>query len=46
VLLCSSPARYHLYRWLEPALPKLTVLAPAEIAPGIPVRAMGMVRQR
>jgi flagellar biosynthesis protein FlhA len=46
VLLCASPARYHLRRWLEPALPKLTVLAPAEIAPGIPVRAMGMVRQR
>ncbi|HEY1808291.1 MAG TPA: flagellar biosynthesis protein FlhA [Acidobacteriaceae bacterium] len=46
VLLCASPARYHLYRWLEPALPKLTVLAPAEITPGIPVRALGMVRQR
>ncbi|MGA8161742.1 MAG: flagellar biosynthesis protein FlhA [Acidobacteriaceae bacterium] len=46
VLLCASPARYHLWRWLEPALPKLTVLAPAEITPGIPVRAVGMVRQR
>jgi flagellar biosynthesis protein FlhA len=46
VLLCGSPARYHLWRWLEPALPRLTVLAPAEIAPGIPVRAVGMVRQR
>src|ERR1700691_972472 len=28
VLLCGSPARYHLRRWLEPALPRLTVLAP------------------
>jgi flagellar biosynthesis protein FlhA len=46
VLLCASPARYHLWRWLEPALPKLTVLAPAEIAPGVPVRAVGLVRQR
>jgi flagellar biosynthesis protein FlhA len=46
VLLCTSPARYHLWRWLEPALPRLTVLAPAEIAPGIPVRALGIVRQR
>jgi flagellar biosynthesis protein FlhA len=46
VLLCASPARYHLWRWLEPALPKLTVLAPAEIAAGIAVRAVGVVRQR
>ena len=46
VLLCASPARYVLWRWLEPVLPRLTVLAPAEIAPGIPVRAMGMIRQR
>jgi len=46
VLLCASPARYALWRWLEPVLPRLTVLAPAEIAPGIPVRAVGTVRQR
>ncbi|HEX4037150.1 MAG TPA: flagellar biosynthesis protein FlhA [Acidobacteriaceae bacterium] len=44
VLLCSSPARYHLKRWLEPAVPRLTVLAPAEIPAEIPVRAVGMVR--
>jgi flagellar biosynthesis protein FlhA len=44
VLLCASPARYHLKRWLEPAVPRLTVLAPAEISPEIPVRAVGMVR--
>ncbi len=45
VLLCSSPARYHLRRWLEPALPRLTVIAPAEIPPEIQVRAVGIVRQ-
>ena len=44
VLLCSSPARYHLKRWLEPAVPRLTVLAPAEIPAETPVRAVGMVR--
>lgn len=44
VLLCASPARYHVKRWLEPVLPRLTVLAPAEIPPEIAVRAVGMVR--
>jgi flagellar biosynthesis protein FlhA len=41
VLLCPSPARYHLRRWLEPFLPKVTVLAPAEIPPEIRVRSIG-----
>ncbi len=45
VLLCGSPARYHLRRWLEPALPRLTVIAPVEIPPEVPVRAVGIVRQ-
>jgi len=45
VLLCGSPARYHLRRWLEPALPGLSVIAPVEIPPGVPVRAIGFVRQ-
>jgi flagellar biosynthesis protein FlhA len=45
VLLCCSPARYHLKRWLEPALPRLTVIAPAEIPPEVQVRAVGIVRQ-
>ncbi|MGB7135201.1 MAG: flagellar biosynthesis protein FlhA [Acidobacteriaceae bacterium] len=44
VLLCVSPARYHVKRWLESALPRLTVLAPAEIPPETAVRAVGMVR--
>jgi flagellar biosynthesis protein FlhA len=45
VLLCPSPARYHLKRWLEPVLPRLTVIAPAEVSPEIAVRAVGVVRQ-
>ena len=45
VLLCPSPARYHVKRWLEPVLPRLTVVAPAEIPPGVAVRAAGVVRQ-
>ncbi len=43
VLLCPSPARYHVRRWLEPFLPKVTVLAPAEIPPEIRVRSVGTV---
>jgi flagellar biosynthesis protein FlhA len=43
VLLCPSPARYHMRRWLEPFLPKLTVLAPAEIPPDIRVRSIGNI---
>ncbi len=43
VLLCPSPARYHVRRWLEPYLPKVTVLAPIEIPPEIRVRSIGTV---
>jgi flagellar biosynthesis protein FlhA len=43
VLLCPSPARYHVKRWLEPFLPKVTVLAPGEIPPEIRVRSIGTV---
>ncbi|MHB1023752.1 MAG: flagellar biosynthesis protein FlhA [Acidobacteriaceae bacterium] len=41
VLLCPSPARYHLRRWLEPFAPRITVLAPAEIPPEVRVRSTG-----
>ena len=41
VLLCPSPARYHIRRWLEPFVPKITVLAPVEIPPEIRVRSVG-----
>jgi flagellar biosynthesis protein FlhA len=43
VLLCPSPARYHLRRWLEPFLPKVTVLAPREIPADVRVRSVGIV---
>jgi flagellar biosynthesis protein FlhA len=43
VLLCPSPARYHVRRWLEPFVPKITVLAPIEIPPNIRVRSIGTV---
>jgi flagellar biosynthesis protein FlhA len=43
VLLCPSPARYHVRRWLEPFVPKVTVLAPGEIPPEVRVRSVGTV---
>jgi flagellar biosynthesis protein FlhA len=44
VLLCQSPARYHLRRWLEPVLPRITVIAPSEVPPEVRLRSMGVVR--
>ena len=44
VLLCSSPARFYLRRWLEPVMPRITVLAPAEIPADVRVRSLGMIR--
>ncbi len=44
VLLCPSPARYHLRRWLEPLIPRITVLSPAEISPETRLRSVGTVR--
>jgi flagellar biosynthesis protein FlhA len=44
VLLCQSPARYHIRRWLEPAVPRLTVLAPSEVPADVRVRSLGTVR--
>jgi len=44
VLLCNSPARFHLRRLLEPFRPKLVVLSPTEIAAAIPIRSMGVTR--
>ena len=43
VLLCSSPARFHLRRLLEPFLPRVVVLSPAEIPTLVSVQSMGMV---
>lgn len=41
VLLCSSPARYYLRRWLEPFMPRVSVVAPAELPVDIRVRSLG-----
>jgi flagellar biosynthesis protein FlhA len=43
VLLCSSPARFHLRRLLEPFLPKLVILSPLEIPPLVHVHSVGTV---
>jgi flagellar biosynthesis protein FlhA len=43
VLLIPSPARYHLRRWLEPFLPGVTVLSPAEIPAVVRVRSVGTI---
>lgn len=43
VLLCPSPARYYVRRWLEPFLPKVTVLSPVEIPPEVRVKSIGTV---
>jgi flagellar biosynthesis protein FlhA len=44
VLLCSSPARYHVRRWLEPIYPRLAVVSAAEIPPEVRLRPVGTVR--
>ena len=44
VLLCPSPARYHVKRWLEPVLPRLAVVAAGEVPPEIRLRPAGTVR--
>ncbi|MGD0940399.1 MAG: flagellar biosynthesis protein FlhA [Terracidiphilus sp.] len=44
VLLAPSPARYHIKRWLEPVLPRMAVVAAAEIPPEIRLRPVGTVR--
>jgi len=43
-LLCSSPARFHLRRLLEPFFPKLVVLSPAEVPTSVPIQSLGVVR--
>jgi flagellar biosynthesis protein FlhA len=44
VLLCASPARYHLKRLLEPFLPKVVVLSPLEVPPLVEVQSVGVLR--
>ncbi len=44
VLLCATPARYHLKRLLEPFLPKVVVLSPLEVPPAVEVQSVGVLR--
>lgn len=44
ILLCNSPSRYHLRRLLEPFLPRIVVLSPAEIPASVSVQTLGIVR--
>jgi flagellar biosynthesis protein FlhA len=44
VLLCLSPARYAVRRWLEPLFPRLPVIAASEIPPEVRLRPVGTVR--
>jgi len=44
VLLCASPARFHLRRLLEPFVPRIVVLSPAEIPPVVSVQSLGVLQ--
>ncbi len=44
ILLCGSPARFHLRRLLEPFVPRIVVLSPAEIPAVVSVQSMGVVQ--
>ncbi|HEY2461210.1 MAG TPA: flagellar biosynthesis protein FlhA [Candidatus Acidoferrum sp.] len=44
VLICNSPARFHVRRLLEPFIPRIVVLSPAEIPASISVQSLGVVR--
>jgi flagellar biosynthesis protein FlhA len=44
VLLCGSPARFHLRRLLEPFVPRIVVISPAEIPAVIAVQSLGVVQ--
>jgi len=44
ILLCASPGRFYLRRLLEPFLPKVVVVSPAEIPSVTQIRTVGVVR--
>jgi flagellar biosynthesis protein FlhA len=44
VLLCPSPARYYVRRWIEPWVPRMAVLAATDIPAETRLRPMGTVR--
>lgn len=44
VLLCPSPVRYHVKRWLEPVMPRLAVISASEIPADVRLRPVGTIR--
>ncbi len=44
VLLCPSPARYFVKRWIEPWTPRMAVVVASDIPPEIRLRAVGTIR--
>src|SRR5262249_53601745 len=44
VLICNTPVRFHLRRLLEPFIPRIVVLSPAEIPASVTVQSLGVVQ--
>ncbi|MGO8816341.1 MAG: flagellar biosynthesis protein FlhA [Terriglobia bacterium] len=44
IVLCSSPTRFHLRRLMEPFLPRVIVLSPAEIPAAVSIQSLGVVQ--
>jgi flagellar biosynthesis protein FlhA len=44
ILLCASPGRFYLRRYLEPFIPRVVVISPSEIPPMTQVMSLGSVR--
>jgi flagellar biosynthesis protein FlhA len=44
IVLCASPTRFHLRRLMEPFLPRVVVLSPAEIPAAISIQSLGVVQ--
>ena len=44
IVLCGSPTRFHLRRLMEPFLPRVVVLSPAEIPAAVSIQSLGVVQ--
>ena len=44
IVLCRSPTRFHLRRLMEPFLPRVVVLSPAEIPAAVSIQSLGVVQ--
>jgi flagellar biosynthesis protein FlhA len=44
IVLCSSPTRFHLRRLMEPFLPRVVVLSPADIPAAVSIQSLGVVQ--